>query len=410
MISLAGGLTGLSWLIATPFLLLFGIFIIEVTAGMIRTGKGTDAFTNVPEKPLKIAIMIPAHNEASIISRTIKTLISDAPAETKILVVADNCTDDTSSMARAAGAEVVERNNLELRGKGYALAFGRDALAVDPPDSVIILDADCTLSRGSALKLAYVANRLSVPVQATNLTHSASNAPPVVQISNFAMLMKNLIRQRGMTRLGGAALLTGTGMAFPWRIFADAPLFNGDLAEDLALGISVTRQGHTPVFLESAGVSSEAAAEEDTLVQRTRWEHGFLTAARVQALPLVISGIRKWSAPQLLLGLHLLVPPLALLFASGFALITATGLLALSGASPLPFLILSLTLAIAATVTIAVWFLEGRQTLSVSALIRIPFYILWKIPVYLKLFDGGETRWIRTRRSGEKNSTGSADE
>ncbi|WP_108810022.1 glycosyltransferase [Sphingorhabdus sp. Alg231-15] len=410
MISLTAGLTGLSWLIAAPFLLLFGIFIMEVAAGIFRTGKDMGDLTSSREKPLKIAILIPAHNEASIISRTISALISDVPAETKILVVADNCTDDTPSIARAAGAAVVERNNSELLGKGYALAFGRDALAMDPPDSVIVLDADCTLGKGSAVKLAHAANRLSVPVQATNLIHSASIASPVVQISNFAMLMKNLIRQRGMTRLGGAALLTGTGMAFPWSIFADARLSSGDLAEDLALGINVTKQGNTPVFLESAGVSSGAAAEEDTLVQRTRWEHGFLTTARVQALPLVISGLRTWSRPQVLLGLHLLVPPLALLFASGFTLVITTGLLTLLGASPLPFLILSITLTTAATATIAVWLLEGRRTLSASALIRIPFYILWKIPVYLKLFGGSETRWIRTRRSGEKNSSGSVDE
>ena len=50
------------------------------------------------------------------------------------------------------------------------------------------------------------------------------SAPPLVQISSFAMLVKNRVRSQGMVRMGGAALLTGTGMAFPWPLFADAPL------------------------------------------------------------------------------------------------------------------------------------------------------------------------------------------
>lgn len=409
MTLLESGLTGLSWLLVAPFILLFAIYIVEVVVGLIGRKQSDADISSAAENP-KIAVLIPAHDEASIISRNIAMLVSGVPAGTQILVVADNCSDDTALLARAAGAEVVERADQEQRGKGYALAFGRDALAADPPDCVIILDADCALDGDSAARLAAVAIRKSVPVQATNLIHSLSSAPPVVQISNFAMLVKNLIRQRGMTRLGGAALLTGTGMAFPWTIFADAPLASGDLAEDLALGVTITQQGHVPYFLESAGVSSEAAAEEDTLVQRTRWEHGFLTTARLHALPLISAGLVSPSRAQFFLGLHLLVPPLALLFALGFGVVIVAALLCFIAASPLPLVILSTIIAAAIAATMAAWLIEGRRVLTIGALIRIPLYILWKIPVYLKLFRGGETRWIRTRRSGEEKSSGSGND
>lgn len=409
MTLLEGGLTALSWLLVAPLILLFAIYIAEVAVGLISGMRSKADILDVGENP-KIAILIPAHNEASIISHNIAMLASNVPAGTQILVVADNCSDDTAMLARAAGAEVVERTDHEHRGKGYALAFGRDALAADPPDCVIILDADCALDKDSAAKLSAAAVRKTVPVQATNLIHSLSAAPPVVQISNFAMLMKNLVRQRGMTRLGGAALLTGTGMAFPWAIFADAPLASGDLAEDLALGVAITQQGHVPHFLESAGVSSEAAAEEDTLVQRTRWEHGFLTTARLHALPLIGGGLRTPSRAQFFLGLHLLVPPLALLFAVGFGAAIVAALLSFISASPLPLAILSGLITVAIATTMAAWLIEGRQVLTVAALMRIPLYILWKTPVYLKLLSGGETRWIRTRRSGEDKSSQSEND
>ena len=52
-----------------------------------------------------------------------KSLLAvDYPAELfEVVVVADNCTDDTADQARAAGANVMVRNNAQERGKGYAL-------------------------------------------------------------------------------------------------------------------------------------------------------------------------------------------------------------------------------------------------------------------------------------------------
>lgn len=395
------GLSIVSWLLALPLAFLFIIYVLELSFGLFRSSDRNSVSQSALAKDLNIAILIPAHNEASIITQTIEGLLDDIPAGTRILVVADNCSDNTAVLARTAGAEVVERRNATQRGKGYALAFGRDILAESPPDCVIVLDADCALDKNSAAKLASAVTSKSVPVQATNLIHSASDVSPVVQISNFAMIVKNLVRQRGMTRLGGAALLTGTGMAFPWQIFANAPLANSDLAEDLGLGITITKQGHPPFFLEDAGVSSEAAAKEDTLVQRTRWEHGFLTTARHHAIPLIASGFGKFSASQFFLGLHLLVPPLALLMATGMGALFLLACATYLGSTPLPFMLLLTTVVAAIFMTIGAWFMEGRRVLTFGALIRIPIYILWKVPVYLNFLRGSETRWIRTRRSGE---------
>ena len=64
-------------------------------------------------------------------------------------MVADNCTDDTAAIARAAGAEVIERQNATLRGKGYALDAGIRHLTANPPAVVIIVDADCLVAGGT---------------------------------------------------------------------------------------------------------------------------------------------------------------------------------------------------------------------------------------------------------------------
>ena len=48
-----------------------------------------------------------------------------------MIVIADNCSDATSSIAMQAGALVFERTDPELRGKGYALSFAFERSAAD---------------------------------------------------------------------------------------------------------------------------------------------------------------------------------------------------------------------------------------------------------------------------------------
>jgi hypothetical protein len=47
------------------------------------------------------------------------------------------------------------------------------------------------------------------------------------------------------------------------------------------------------------------------------------------------------------------------------------------------------------------WAREGRIAISGATLLRIPLYLLWKLPVYLKLVRGKQSEWVRTERAGE---------
>ena len=111
------------------------ILTVETLAGL-RRPKAPALDGSTP----RTTVIIPAHNEEGGIAATVAAI---KPSGVDILVVADNCTDATAKRAREAGATAVERHDATARGKGYALAFGREALRRDPPDVVIILDADC---------------------------------------------------------------------------------------------------------------------------------------------------------------------------------------------------------------------------------------------------------------------------
>jgi cellulose synthase/poly-beta-1,6-N-acetylglucosamine synthase-like glycosyltransferase len=386
----------LAWILAAIPLVPLIWFTLEVLCGLIPSRT-----KSAPISSSRAAILIPAHNEALGIAETINQLRSVSPAGTRLLVVADNCNDATAQVARQAGAEVVERQDCTNRGKGFALAFGRDHLALNPPDVVIVVDADCRLGPGSteALCAAIAAN--GRPAQAVDLIEAEPGVSPLVQVSSFSILVKNLIRLRAISRIGGCALLCGTGMAFPWKIFAAAELATGNVVEDLGLAITMIRSGLRPQMVEGALVTSRPAGAQESIAQRSRWEHGFLATASRQALPALLSGVTRMRRSEFALGMHLLVPPLALLLLfSGALLALLTAIAFWSGYWP-PAVTLALALAGAVVATLLAWVTYGRATLSATALLQIPLYILWKIPIYLRFLRKPETTWVRTRREGE---------
>lgn len=351
-----------------------------------------------PEAP-PFAVIVPAHNEEAGIAAALAAAHVQLRPVDRLVVVADNCTDDTAAIARRAGAECVVRTCSELRGKGFALAAGRDALRSGgaPVAVVIVLDADCTPDPGALPLLAALAARDDAVLQGLYLLEAKADASITARVSTFAFLVKNWVRQRGLRTLGSPVLLQGSGMAFPWDIFDVAPLASGDLVEDLELGLALAISGVRVDFAEQARFRSQASAMTALRAQRTRWEHGSIAVALRFAPQLVRASLRgRFALVGLLLDLT--VPPLALLgLALGTMLLAGIlvwqtgggGGLALGAAIQIAWLGTAIGLA---------WARFGRSILSLRALLHAPFYVLWKIPIYLRLVGRRERKWIRTTR------------
>ena len=153
-------LTLVVWLIAVPPSLALLYFSSEVLLGLRPLPARAAA-----RPDLDLAVIIPAHNEELLIGSTVQALRQQDGPATRVVVVADNCSDRTAEVARVAGATVIERNDASQRGKGFALAFAREFLASAPPEAVFILDADCKVSKGSVEALACLAASIGEPVQ-----------------------------------------------------------------------------------------------------------------------------------------------------------------------------------------------------------------------------------------------------
>jgi cellulose synthase/poly-beta-1,6-N-acetylglucosamine synthase-like glycosyltransferase len=381
----------LAWLLVAVTALPVLMFAAEVLAGAAPHRE-----TDTTVAPPPFAVLVPAHNEAAGITTTITTTRLQLRGCDRLIVIADNCDDGTAAIARAAGAEVIERFSATERGKGFALAAGRSFLAQAAPAAVIVVDADCHPEPGALQRLAAHAVGAQAAVQGRNLLSSNGDSHPLAQISLFAFVIKNLVRQRGLQRLGAPALLQGTGMALAWPLFARARLASGCLAEDLELGLGLVLENQPVLFLPGAGFHSPASSRDATIGQRTRWEHGAILTGWRHVPRLLAASFRRPNL--LLLALDLLIPPLALLGMTLGLATLATGLLVAIGADPLP-LLLQLGLGLLFALAIAhAWHRSGRAYLSFSALLQVPAYMLWKLPIYTRLLVDRQRQWVRTSR------------
>lgn len=367
-------------------------------------------------KPIAATVLIPAHDEAHGIADTVAHVLarvasaaSARPGDRwRVIVIADNCTDSTAELARAAGAEVLERRLASERGKAFALAHGVRALDGDPPDVVVVVDADCRLEAGVLETIAPMAVAQGRPAQALYLLTLPPSPGVRDRISAFAFLFKNQVRALGLSALSLPCHLTGTGMAFPWSALRRVPLASSSIVEDLEYGLKLAMAGAPPVLCGDARIWSQLPQQASAATsQRRRWEHGFLSTMLELAPRVIASGLRRGDVGLCALGLDLLVPPLSL-FAMLLGATTAIALVlaSLGVASPAPALFLLLLAAGCALAVLAAWSQFGRALIPLATLLGAPLYVLWKIPIYVSFLFRRERRWVRTERDQEAPPNG----
>lgn len=357
-----------------------------------------------PSRPtLRFDVVVPAHNEERDIATTVKGLLAiEYPSHLfRVVVIADNCDDDTATRAREAGAEVLVRNEPSARGKGYALEYAFEVLlAESDADAFVVIDADSTPSGNL---LSAFAARLEQGEHALQAEYGVRNVDVSwrTRLMTIALAMFHGVRSSARDRLRLSVGLRGNGMCFSRSILATHPHRAYGLVEDVEYGITLGVAGIRVAFVPDVFVASEMAATSDAAAsQRRRWEGGRLQLVRERALPLVRDGLRRRSLLLLDLAADLLVPPLGYLGLTVGAGLSYEGVLSYlagdytSGFFVWSFLAACLALYVARGVA---W--SGLGARGVVALLWAPVYVIWKI-AHVRPWRADRT-WIRTRRMSE---------
>jgi cellulose synthase/poly-beta-1,6-N-acetylglucosamine synthase-like glycosyltransferase len=378
------------------------VFFVEVIAAL-TLGRRSDARSSNANSDVaaRIAVLVPAHNESTGLLPTLEDIKRQLRTGDRVLVVADNCNDDTATIAKAAGAEVIERNDPARRGKGYALDFGIQHLSSTPPDILIMIDADCRIAANAITRLARLCAMTHRPVQALYLMAAPANSRINHQVAEFAWRVKNWLRPLGLWALGLPCQLMGTGMAFPWEVIRSVDLANGWLVEDLKLGLDLASQGHPPLFCPSALVSSRfGSSAKAARTQRERWERGHIGMILTTAPRLFYRAAvdRNWNL--LALTLDLAVPPLSLLAILVIGIVCITAVCALLGLSLSALIVSGAALAAFVLAAFLAWLKCGRDVVPIGTVLSIPLYILGKLGLYrIKMFNKTDAQWVRTDRT-----------
>lgn len=271
------------------------MLLLAAGAGLYCMGLAVFALCRRPRRATvagalqRFAILIPAHDEAEQIEEVLRSCAElDYPRERyRIFVIADNCTDHTADLARAAGAVCLERHDLENRGKGPALSWALRQVLLTRPDAVIVLDADCRLERHA---LRVFNGRLAAGEQVLQASYVASNPERsmVSYVSAVANAIENDLFYAPKAQLGLAVLLRGTGMVFRREVLERFPWNAASVVEDVEYAVRLYRGGIAVQFVPEVRVWSAFPEQNRQMeVQRTRWVGGNIRLAGQQLLPLL---------------------------------------------------------------------------------------------------------------------------
>jgi cellulose synthase/poly-beta-1,6-N-acetylglucosamine synthase-like glycosyltransferase len=350
------------------------------------------------------AIIIPAHDESIGLVPTLNDLKPQLHPSDRLIVIADNCSDDTAAVAGLAGAEVIQRNDPNKTGKGYALAHGVAYLNDHAPEFVIFVDADCRVQADMVPRLKLACATFKCPVQACFLMKAAEQSPISHSLAEFAWIIKNWARPLGLFRLGLPVQLMGTGMIFPWKLIKGVSLASDNLVEDLKLGLDLAATGHAPRFYpQVVGTSEFPQSAKGTDSQRQRWIQGHVSMIRNSVPKLLLTAIITRNWPLLALVIDLGVPPISMLtllitstFLAGLALIAAGAQSTVAVISVFNLLGLMGALCLA-------WLKFARELISLRDVPLIIVQVCRRLPFYFGIYTRRKaTSWIRTDRSKDR--------
>ncbi len=343
----------------------------------------------------KLAIVVPAHNEAASIVQTVSKLLDECRGDghTGLWVVADNCSDDTAALADTAGARVMIRNHADERGKGYALDHAFTQLAGQDYAWFIVIDADSEVRPGFLAVMRLAMQPETKALQACYLSRPAISRRG--RLARFAQFGFNHVRLLGRQRLGQSVGLLGNGFALRSELLQSLPYKARSVVEDLEYHLDLVEAGIKVAYVPEALVLGEIAeSTAGAAQQRARWEGGRLRLLRERSGSLLGKIARgQWHLLDALaelallpLGMHLLLVLLAGLAVPEIAILACGGGLA--------------TIAL----YIGAIFARSPATFAdLSVLCSAPFYIIWKLSLLpMTLAKSRKSAsWVRAERMTE---------
>jgi cellulose synthase/poly-beta-1,6-N-acetylglucosamine synthase-like glycosyltransferase len=344
-----------------------------------------------------MAVLIPAHNEETLIASTVQSVLAAAAHDSGpviVTVIAHNCSDHTAARAVQAGARVLPLQG--PAGKGHALRHGMKLALEEGAAAIAVIDADTQVSANLLTVLRKTLSHADAAQAWYELGEPGAHGSTGQELGALAFRGMNAVRPMGRDRLGFSCGLFGNGFALRAETIAAVPWNAYGLAEDREYHAQLLLAGYRCAFAAGARVWGVAAASHDARrSQRLRWEGGRIALARQMAAPLL-----RASLNGNLHALEVLLDALSLPFAFGLLLLLAALVLGLfTGAEwLLAYALAGLALCLGYVVRSAR--LAPHPARAALALLAAPWFVLRKLMLFPAMLRSASRRaaWVRTSR------------
>jgi 1,2-diacylglycerol 3-beta-glucosyltransferase len=383
------------------FLLLIPLgYLLLLALSAIRSASKPDTHSRSPST--RFMIIIPAHNEVSVIRATINRLHAiDYPSHLfSIHIIADHCSDNTAEAARHAGAFVHERNEHPRSGKGAALSWlFQRILKEEQCDAVAIFDADTQVDPEFLRVMDWRLAQGDQVIQGQHIIRNPNQGwYPALTWAMF--LIDNRFQNLGRSNLGWSAKNMGDSICFRVDILRKLGWGEG-LTEDYHLRCQLLLKGIRIVYEPAAiGYGEAPRTWARARAQRVRWLRGTHDTSQQYVKHLIVEGMKRRNLAMLDGALQASFP--------SYSTLTLLDLSVLAILVPIDYFMESIFLwplfgaCAAMVVTLLIYPLVGLalERAPVRAYIAIllgPYFILWRTWLALSSrFGGKQVPWIRT--------------
>lgn len=356
-----------------------------------------------PERPLltektRFAVVIPAHDEELLISRLLKSIkAQNYPAELfDAVVIADNCTDKTASVAAENGAVVLERFDDTLKGKGHAIKWAIENIDIRSYDAVFIIDADSVMSETVLKELDQILQRGETVIQCYNGVANPDDSW-FTRLLDVSRTIGNEIYHPAKIKLGLSSYLMGNGMCFSSRLLTSYGWDAFTVGEDWEYYARLIQDGEKIAFASRARVyHQESSSIKQATSQRMRWSSGRFAVAWNYGLRLMFRGLAERDLVKLDSSVPLVLPNPSLGINITFTAFVASLAILRERAFIIWFLVLVFVQFL--VFMSGIIYTRNRFEKFLSIFVT-PLFLVWKMGIdILSAIGIGRKEWVRTER------------
>ena len=392
-------------IVLTALLCLLGIYlsayVIYQSVLFIGNGLLPDPPEFEPSKFRKFTVVVPAHNEELYLPRLLRSLRSQIYPEGdfRVIVVADNCTDDTAAVCKVVGVDVLVRTDTSRRGKGYAIRHALEQIDIDWFDALVVVDSDSVVEPDLLKQLNLQLERGDRVIQCYNGVANPGQSW-FTRLMDVSRTIGNEIIHPGKRKLGLSSYLMGNGMCFDAGIIKTQGWDAFSIGEDWEYYARLVLEGEFVGFSRNARVyHQESVNLKQATSQRIRWSSGRFHVLRKYGLPLFLQGLRRGDLKCLDASLPLVFPNPSLginLTFLGLILAIPHWLFLDWGAIFAWYVLLVAVQAV--MLVVGVFHTKDRAASGIS-LVLAPIFLAWKMGIdVLSMCGIGKKEWKRTDR------------